>query len=323
MELSPKRIKIVNVIVDAENINPNTVHVNSMKSSKENKGSLSPQETLDITSMKVVELREELRARDLDTKGLKKELQKRLEKALEEEEERKTNSSSSEICRPITNSFEDTETNLKNGQERTYMEGQQEEKQEDKVEKYYDDESGDVTDMDVEMTIPEVESTNIPPPSLPTPDSSSIYPSSNTSHAPDSTTKKIERSIDDLTKLRVDSLTEEKSNQAINHEMVDLTADDEEEKPCEISSASKPGRVQKLMKATSKLFSPSKKRDATPIKQSPFKLQSSASKSAKKRTREVTNSDVKDPFSSNSVSVTEMASRWESGNVQGLNSQTK
>ena len=71
----------------------------------------------------------------------------------------------------------------------------------------------------------------------------------------------------------------------------------------ETSSSSKKGSVKKLMKATSKLFSasPSKKTSSFKAKQSPLKRS-------------------KDDLVP-SVSVNEIASRWESGDVHGSNSK--
>ena len=110
VELSPKRTKTVSVIDDDENINPNTMHVNNMKSSRKNKGSLSPQLTQDVSSMKVRDLQEALAVHDLPES---------LKNALMKEEERKIDSSVQ-------------------GQRKAYMEGQIGKKQEDIVEKHFE-----------------------------------------------------------------------------------------------------------------------------------------------------------------------------------------
>ena len=58
----------------------------------EEKEETTPSDDLDVKSMKVNELREELTARGLDSKGLKSKLQERLQEALENEKGKENDS---------------------------------------------------------------------------------------------------------------------------------------------------------------------------------------------------------------------------------------
>ena len=81
--MSKKKVKIS---LDKENSNPNEVNKLRQKEEKPiSTENISEEDEshIDVYSMKVVELRKELRSRGLDRSGLKKDLQKRLEEALQ------------------------------------------------------------------------------------------------------------------------------------------------------------------------------------------------------------------------------------------------
>ena len=166
-------------------------------------------------------------------------------------------------------------------------------------------------------------------------------PSCNRSESNDlnSTSKNLEKSIDGFKKLSVDSDNRHVVN--VGHHMIDGSKEvvaknknSEEKKKTKLSgyrSASpKPGRVQKFMKATSKLFSPSKKRDTTPSKPpTPSMTSKPTLKPPKIVGKEVifseviVNSSPKVEDFNKSVSVSEIAKKFETGIVQKAKSDTE
>mmetsp|Transcript_1209 Transcript_1209/g.1768 ORF Transcript_1209/g.1768 Transcript_1209/m.1768 type:complete len:776 (+) Transcript_1209:217-2544(+) len=86
LERQPKKAKTRDV-EDKENNDPNIAEVNENVTenvTESVKKESHPDDDIDVKSLKVVELRQELRKRDLDTNGLKKDLQKRLTTALDD-----------------------------------------------------------------------------------------------------------------------------------------------------------------------------------------------------------------------------------------------
>lgn len=173
---------------------------------------ISEKPDYDVSIMKVTELRSELRKRQLDTKGLKRELQARLEKALQEEAEDKDGMDVDE------DGFESCEE-----EEQAIMAKASETER---------------AEQDQART------------------------------SPDSTAKKIERSIVDLTNLQVDNPgdTSIANNTNVDNDDVEMVeaAKPEEKEDKQLKSKPEPetestNPVNMFFKATSKLFSPKAK----------------------------------------------------------------
>ena len=156
-----------------------------------------------------------------------------------------------------------------------------------------------------------------------------------------STSKILEKSIDGFKKLSVDSCSKERNVENADHHMIDLTKEvPSKDKKSEVkkkstlsgyrSASPKPGRVHKFMKATSKLFSPSKKRDMTPSKPPTQSLTLKSTLNPPKILgKEVLVSKVTASSSpkvqdlSKSVSVSEIAKKFETGTVQKTKSESE
>ena len=226
-EHNPKRAKVSN-FTDIENVDPNRMHIEQ----QESKNNLS----LDVSSMRVVELRQELRKRDLDTKGLKKDLQKRLRTALETECEVVQNGNSknmelqnailhqTEIGKTVTeellpttakenltaaghiNSGNGTNGNLTNHPIDHNMNAQSIIVEN---EMNHDEMSMEARKMSSDVSLQHPNCVNMPALLEQSPIPKTISVVSNT-NAQDPTIKDIELSIEDLTKLRVDSCAKQR-----------------------------------------------------------------------------------------------------------------
>ena len=299
---------------DIENFDPNRMSTESMGNVKKN----NEGKQLDVTLMKVVELREELRARGLETKGLKKDLQRRLKSALTEEEklphennDKSNNDKENRIAQ--TGRLSGGKSDMKNESADTSNDWVEVQEQ---VVKTTESENVLNTDpdtrlnssMDIDMEHHKSGSIGLKLTKSNVPETITISSTACNSSVPDSTKKKIEVSIEDLNKLRVDSSKKEKKDDK-NQE----TRGSIDMQSLDTPSSAKRGTVQKLMEATSKLFTPSKKKDTTPSKLSPSFFKKT--KSSKKSERDELINGKKEVTPK--IPVTEMASRWESGDFQG------